>query len=113
MHPVYESHRTKERWWIGSILLRALTVFVCLKGPASAELRLDAYHQFLAENADLTAAGIMQDYGGDIFLSRAPADLADVAYMEQIDRHYQLTADEKALLEQHSFVVTERVQPYA
>ena len=79
--------------------------------PASADVDLAEYRQFLADNTHQTAADMQAHYGSDVFREAANIDLSKAAFADSVIRHYGLTTYEQQLLGRHGFVVTERVHP--
>jgi hypothetical protein len=86
-----------------------LTVFI-LGFQTSRAFDLDAYRQHLDENRDLTAAQIIDSkrpygpYLASVSPSSEPEYLADLA------THYALTEGELQLIQQHGFMVSERLR---
>lgn len=95
-------------------VLVALSLLVALLSApriGGAQLDLDAYRQFLSDNAHLDAAELAARHGGDRFAGSAPTSFAAAAFADSIDHYYVLTPYEKLLLDRHSFAVTERLRP--
>ena len=65
--------------------LCALAVLALWPLAVTAEFDPDMYRRFLAENADLTAAELMEEYGGDVFSNSAPADFEGAEFADSID----------------------------
>lgn len=70
---------------------------------------LQAYQNFLAAHRDLTANQLLAMHPAAAFRDKIAVDLKTVAYLDSINRVYKLTADELALLQEHGFVVSERL----
>ena len=84
----------------------------CLASTAAvADISLDDYRRFLADNSTRTAAQMQNRYGGDRFLASVGIDAAAAAFSDSVVDHFELTNFEESLLERHGFVVTERVHP--
>lgn len=95
---------TSQRWCVAtalSILLLAL--------PARA-FDLEAYRSFLATNADLSTAALL-----DARVPAAPYEhelrlaLEGVSFLPEVSTEYGLTEDELLLLGRHGFMVSERL----
>jgi len=96
---------------LATALLGLQILVLCL--PLHAEVDLASYARFLDQNRHLTAGDLLARHGADIFQPAAPADFASSAYADSIDHYFNLTPYEKQLLNQFSFVVTERLRPQA
>ncbi len=70
---------------------------------------LQAYKTFLAAHKDLTHEGMSALYPAGPFTRNVPAQVTDPAYFSRIDSLYRLTSYEKLLLQDHGFVVSERL----
>jgi hypothetical protein len=90
----------------------ALTVLVPLplaRAQTGAAFDLQAYQNFLAAHRDLTAGQLLAMYPTASFRDKIAVDVKTVAFLDSIDRVYKLTSDELALLQEHGFVVSERL----
>jgi len=75
----------------------------------------DAYMQFLDQHRDYTASQLLSDHPprSDYYSSRLyPADLSAMPWFDSINSRFQFTGDEKELLRQNFFMVTERLESY-
>jgi len=71
---------------------------------------VESYKQFLKSNENLTADELLAQYPADRFFEKArQVEFEDALNSALIDSHYNLTQAEKSLLEEHGFVVTERL----
>jgi len=91
-----------------------LTLFLFILFPfatiqVKSEFDVADYEQFLKSNEYLTADGLLAQYPAGKFLEDAEVDLSSALYGKEIDEYYKLTSGEKSLLQQHGFVVTERL----
>jgi hypothetical protein len=93
-------------------LLVALTLLLPMpsaRAQTGAAFDLQAYQNFLANHRDLTASQLLAMHPAATFRDKLAVDLKTVAYLDSINRVYKLTADELALLQEHGFVVSERL----
>jgi hypothetical protein len=73
------------------------------------------YIQFLEEHQDYTAQQLIQDHPVQTTYyenRQSPTDLASIHWFDSIDNRFQLTADEKTVLAQNHFMVSERIRNY-
>jgi len=79
--------------------------------PAQSNVTFDvqAYKNFLASHRDLTADQLRALYPAATFRNQLALNLAQVTYLDSINKVYKLTGDELALLGEHGFVVSERL----
>ncbi len=70
---------------------------------------VSAYEQFLAAHQDMRSSQLMSLYSAGLFKSQSQTNYASAAYFDSIDTKYSLTPDEKTLLGEHGFMVTERL----
>ncbi len=70
---------------------------------------LDAYKQFLSSHKDLTGEQLTGLYDAGRFKVDARTNVASAAYYDSVALKYSLTDDEKSLLAQNGFMVTERL----
>ena len=96
----------------GCLQIVCAVAAILLSPPgAAAQLDLDTYRAFLADNADLTAGQLIGQYGNDVFQSEAPTEFAAAAHADSIDAYYHLTDYEKQLIDRRGFAVSERLRP--
>ena len=90
-----------------------LALALLLPAVASAQdFDSGAYRSFLERTADLSSADLLRLHDAGTFAAASPE--TDVPlYLDSLDLHYGLTADEAGLLGRHGFVVTERVAPHS
>ncbi len=89
-------------------LFLLLPVFVLAQTFFSPE----AYEQFLKDNADLTASQLLGRYEPDSPFYNSRSDQLQTnqfSFLDSIEIKFGLTPDEKQLLEENHFVVTERL----
>ncbi|MGH7601367.1 MAG: DUF3160 domain-containing protein, partial [bacterium] len=79
------------------------------KAQSGAQFDVNAYKNFLTAHRDLTANQLLAMHPAVAFRDKLAVDVKTVAYLDSINRVYQLTADELALLQEHGFVVSERL----
>ncbi|MFQ6676267.1 MAG: DUF3160 domain-containing protein [Fidelibacterota bacterium] len=80
--------------------------------PAQSNFNFEDYTQFLIENRDISAQELLERFTPeDPYYSRVPADTSpgEFAYLDSVMTLYDLTPDEKAILVDHRFVVSERL----
>ena len=75
----------------------------------SSSFNLEAYQQFLSAHRNISAGELATLHNAGRFAARISVKFAIASYFDSIDAHYQLTKDEKSLLQDHGFVVTERL----
>jgi hypothetical protein len=88
------------------LLLLPILVF------AQSSFSPEAYEQFLLDNTDLTASQIIDRYEPDAPFYNSRSDQLQTekfAFLDSIDIKYGLTADEKQMLQDNHFVVSERL----
>lgn len=73
------------------------------------QFNVSAYEQFLAAHQNLTSSQLMSLYSAGLFRTKGPTEYSSAAYFDSIDAKYHLTSDEKSLLAEHGFMVTERL----
>lgn len=78
------------------------------KGQTSQEI-LEAYKQFLNSNQNISSSELLNLHPAGNFREMVDAPSTEPLYLDSIDIKYNLTRDEKTLLDKHGFVVTERL----
>jgi len=81
-----------------------------IKAQQAPEFDLEAYKQFLEQHQGLTYDGLLDLYPFDELLGESPARFSDALYADTVQRFYRLNKEEIALLERHSFMVTDRIR---
>ncbi|MBN1302406.1 MAG: DUF3160 domain-containing protein [Melioribacteraceae bacterium] len=76
---------------------------------SQTSLDLDSYKSFLQQNKDLTYAQLTDSYNAGIFKSNLNRSWTDALYSDSIEIKYGLTSEERLLLNNNGFVVTERL----
>lgn len=97
-------------------LLVALTFILPLplaRAQSGAAFDLQTYQNFLAAHRDLTASQLLVMHPAATFRGKIAFDVKAVAYLDSINRVYRLTSDELALLQEHGFVVSERLSRHS
>ena len=75
----------------------------------------EGYMQFLEAHTDYSAQQLLQDYPmQSTYYERRqyPADLITIPWLDSIDQRFVLTSDEKEMLQQNHFMVSERLHSY-
>ena len=85
-------------------------ISVCLITGQNTTIDLEAYQNFLAENKNMTTEDLLLMYPAGIFADSLELEFDSAEYFDSIDIKYALTDNEKELLTQNGFVVTERLQ---
>lgn len=76
----------------------------------SSTFNLEAYQQFLSAHRDISSGELASLHDAGRFTARLSLDFSTATYFDSIDAYYRLTTDERSLLRNHGFVVTERLQ---
>lgn len=92
---------------IGILMLAAGPGFPT--APAQENFDVRAYQTFLNSNSSLTSQGLLDLHPAGEFVRELPLDLSAARYLDSIDYRYKLTADEKDLLRNNGFVVSDRL----
>ena len=71
---------------------------------------MSAYKSFLAAHQDMSSSQLLTLHPAGSFARVAPTQFSAALHFQALDSMYTLTPDEKTLLSQHGFVVTERIQ---
>lgn len=88
-----------------------LTV-LCLCSVAfnqKSDFDVTAYRQFLDETKTIDATGLMQRYPAGLFQSQATGRWQNTLYNDVLNKQYNLTDSEKALIDKNGFMVSERL----
>lgn len=100
-------------WPLVLALVTGMVLFQ--NGRAQSGFSPSEYMQFLEDHRDYTASGLLEDYPARTTYyneREVPTQLAGVAWFDSIDLRFQLTPDEKRMLEKHQFMVSERLMTY-
>lgn len=97
--------------------MKHYTVLLCvlfllcpgLQPLTAQQFSLENYEKFLREHNSMTVEQLFEMYPAGTFGDSVGVPLHSVRFRDSIDNYYHLTTDEKALLDRHSFVVTERL----
>ena len=76
---------------------------------AQTGLNFDSYKLFLEQNKNLTYSHLTTQYDAGYFKSNINNSWDSALYADSVDTKYKLTEDEKTLIKQNGFVVTERL----
>ncbi len=76
----------------------------------STDQFLETYRTFLSTHEDMTTEQLMDMHPAGMFNAEAPVDWESALYHDSIEIKFGLTDDEKALIKQQGFVVTERLR---
>lgn len=93
-------------------LALVIEITCILHGYAQSDFTPSDHLHFLEAHQDYSAAELIGDYPArTIYYSgrEEPADLSGVVWLDSIDQRFQLTPDEKSVLEQYHFMVSERL----
>ncbi len=75
-----------------------------------SQFDVSAYKRFLDTTKNYDYKDLQQRFDAGSFLKSAPADLSTAQFFDMGDTKYKFTSGEKALLEKHSFVVSDRLK---
>lgn len=98
------------RYFVSILLALALLPSMQARAQAGSDFDLQAYTSFLEDHRDLTGAQLRSLHPTPAFRTALYLPLKKIAYLDTIIQIYQLTADERALLSDNGFVVSERLQ---
>ncbi len=88
-------------------LLLLLLPFVVSLSQTS--FSFEDYQNFIKSNSNLTSDELLKTNSAGEFLKSVNSNWSDAVYADSIEAKYKLTTDEKSLLQQNGFVVTERL----
>ncbi len=92
------------------IKLLFISLFLCsLTYSQSDEFDLDQYINFLSSHQNMSTQELLQMYPAGTFLSNINDEYQSAIYFDSIDIKYNLTDYEKSLINEHGFMVTERL----
>lgn len=106
---------------VGELVMKLRTSALCLAtlfvvagslcfSQENASFSLEAYTQFLNTHRDLSAGDLISLHSAGRFVGKTGVNFPTAASFDSIDAVYHLTSGEQALLRDHGFVVTERLQ---
>jgi hypothetical protein len=83
---------------------------ISIIGLAQAQFSIDAYRQFLQQHENLEASQLLSMHPAGVFRNNVYTPWESALYADSIEIKYQVTTNEKELITQHGFVVSERLQ---
>ncbi len=87
-----------------------LSSVLFLYGTASAQgFDLTLYQQFLQNHQNMQTQDLLQMHPAGIFENNINVNYQDVFYFDSIDAKYNLTGFEKSLIQDHGFMVSQRL----
>jgi hypothetical protein len=93
-----------------SILMYSLVASMVLPGQ-TLPIDIEIYKDFTSAHEDMPPSELFQLYPSDVFKEFVPYyNLGTVLFLDEISKKYNLTTNEKRLLTDHGFMVTERLQ---
>jgi hypothetical protein len=97
-----------SRWF--RYLLPLFVLIIAGTLNAQQQFDVDAYREFLQKNENLTSEQLRALYSAGSFQGKMSTEFSRALHADSIDYHYQLTDGEKSLINQHGFMVTERLE---
>ncbi len=93
--------------------LAILSCFLCSTAFSQGVPAFDtaAYKLFLSSHQNLTSDQLLSLHPAGTFAAEARTVCTSAKYFDNITSYYMLTAGEQSLVNEHGFVVTERVRP--
>lgn len=76
----------------------------------NSQFDLVAYRQFLLDNQNMNTGQLLSMYSGGKFNKNATTNFHSALYSDSIISRYNLTAYEQSLIENHGFMVTDRLR---
>ncbi|MDH7515794.1 MAG: DUF3160 domain-containing protein [Bacteroidota bacterium] len=95
--------------------LKAAWFILCTAAVSQAQqvsFDIDAYRNYLATHRSMTGGGILREYPAPVFHSKAQL-AGEPRYLDSVTIKFRLTDDERSLLRENGFVVTERLSAYS
>ena len=91
-------------------------IFSLLATPAlfaqTSSYDIETYKDFMSEHKDMPPSALYQLYPSDVFQATVPSfNLETVKFWDKMDSTYNFTGEEKTLLMNNGFMVTERLRP--
>ncbi|MCB2203496.1 DUF3160 domain-containing protein [bacterium] len=90
-----------------SVLL--LLIVLRMQGQ-SGSFDVQAYQQYLAQHANIGASQLQAEHPAPLFFDGVTIDAGKAEWLDSISVKYQLTAEEKMLIEKNGFMVSERLR---
>lgn len=92
------------------LLLASLLISFVIQNFGQSNFNIDAYRQFLQSNQNLTSTQLLSMHPAGLFESNVNVNFNDARLFSRIDSFYALTNYEKQLLNQHGFMVSEKLK---
>jgi hypothetical protein len=93
------------------LLLKTILLILFLQSYNFSQVfNIDDYIQFLQQHQDMTTEELLQMHPAGVFTDQINMNYDDALFFEQIDSFYNLTEYEKSLIEDHGFMVSERLK---
>ncbi len=88
-----------------------LCCMVCVDSASAQQTRfdVDAYRQFLARHQDMEGSALLSEYPAPLLRKSAALPAGQAAWLDSITIKYALTQDERDLIGENGFMVTERL----
>lgn len=90
-------------------VLPLLALLICCAVTHAQQFDLDAYRRFLQESKTMTSQELQASHPADPFRHTARVKLTQALYGDSISQQFALTKHEQSLIEQHGFMVSERL----
>ncbi|MGD8782595.1 MAG: DUF3160 domain-containing protein [Ignavibacteria bacterium] len=87
-----------------------LILLACFSFAQQTDPKLEAYKTFLENNENMSNEELLNMYPAGNFKDKVNNVISDPLYLDSIEIKYGLTDHEKTLLNQHGFMVTERLK---
>ncbi len=91
-------------------LIHLILVLIIVSISNSQDFDIKKYNDFLTKNKDMSPAQLNEMYPSTKFYSTNSTNLNNVEFYDKVDKAYKLTNDEKQILSNNSFVVSERLK---
>jgi len=93
------------------LFLKTILFTLLLSSQYSSQVfNIEEYIQFLQQHQNMTTEELLQMHPAGVFIDQINMNYNDALYFEQIDSFYNLTECEKSLIEDHGFMVSERLK---
>ncbi len=92
------------------LLFVAIILLACVSFAQETDQKFEAYKAFLERNQNMSSDDLFQMFPAGNFKNEIAAPASDPLYLDSIEIKYGLTDYEKSLLNQHGFMVTERLK---
>lgn len=93
---------------ISYIRIILLTIFFIYSTSAQV-FNIGDYQDFLSQHQDMSAQQLLQMHPAGIFSDQINSNYTEALYFDSIDAYYNLTEYEKSLIDDHGFMVSERL----